>query len=97
MAMHDYRCRNGHVDERLLIPAPAFMDCRFCGETAERIAANRVAVTQPEADLRGMYRRFTEASAEMEHRGESSSGLWQSAKRRAQAQIRAGENPVRST
>lgn len=40
-----------------------FVTCH-CGKMARRSQVNRVAVIGQDADVRGMYRRFTEASAE---------------------------------
>ncbi len=63
-----------------------------CGLVAIREAANRVAITEPSADTRGMFRRFTEASHELAHTtGSESSNDWQRAKQRAQAITSAGE------
>lgn len=84
------------------------MDCaRFfcveCLEDTERQAAYRVAVTAPEADTRGMFRRYREATAEIDHavtKVEQSTGqavqtpnYWRAAKQRAQSMIAAGEAP----
>lgn len=103
MAMHDYRCGNGHTDERLMAPAPAFVDCRFCGDKAERIAANRVAIGSPYVDTRGLYRRYVEASSEMDFaatRIEQNTGqrvetpnFWKSSSERAKQVIASGEAP----
>jgi hypothetical protein len=77
--------------------------CSFCGFTANRLAANRVAVTIPEVDMRGKFRRYEEASQEQEHTAmkvEQSTGqavqappLWRMAKQKAQAMLARGEAP----
>ena len=81
----------------------AYVHCGDCQALAWRVTANRVAVTQPSTDVRGMYRRFTEASLEMDHAAGKverdtgqpvqGRGLWKRAKERALQMIRAGEAP----
>lgn len=105
MPLYDYRDGLGHVTEAIRPSDVHEIPCPRCGEPAERIAANRVAMGFPTVDSRGMFRRFTEASAEMEHAASSyeqrtgqaapDDGLWQAAKQRAAAIERAGENPLR--
>lgn len=63
-----------------------------CGSEAVRLGAYRVAVTEPQADTRGMFRRFTEASHEIARATESEqSNDWAIAKHRAKAIDSAGE------
>lgn len=75
-------------------------NCR-CGAVVRRSGANRVAVAQPQADARGMYRRFAEATAELDHdyakveadleRPVQAPNLWRAAKARHAAMVAAGE------
>lgn len=60
-----------------------------------RVYGYSVAIGQPEPDRRGMFRRFQEASVDLEAQGVSTAGLWDSARRKAQAIVAAGENPYR--
>lgn len=104
MPLYDYRCDRGHVTEAIQPMDRGFIWCPWCDSPADRVAANRVAITAPEVDTRGMFRRFTEASAELDHaatRVEQSTGqavktpnYWLAAKQRAQARIAAGEAPA---
>lgn len=69
-----------------------------------RLGAYRVAVTLPEVDMRGKFRRYEEATAEMDHaaaRIERSTGqavqtppYWQMAKQRVQGMDARGESPA---
>jgi hypothetical protein len=81
----------------------ATLPCR-CGRTAVRQATNRVSTrTATPVDMRGHYRRFQEASAELDHAAtthEAATGqtvappnLWQSAQERAQQMHARGEAP----
>lgn len=103
MPLFDHRCKLGHTTE-LLRPHPADVaDCAVCGNPAPRVAANRVSFGTPAIDARGMFRRFTEAGAEMgraAERAEASTGqaaetppLWAVARQRATAIRAAGESP----
>ena len=103
MPLYSFRCQRNHVQEALRPMNVDRVHCA-CGQPAYRVAANRVAIVGPEVDTRNMYRRFTEASQEMDYSAtkiESATGqsvatppLWRMAKRRAQAMIAAGEAPV---
>lgn len=105
MPLYDYRCADGHVSESLQPFTRTTRPCPTCGSVAQRLAAYRTAIvtTQP-VDSRGLFRRFSEASAEMEFtasRMEQSSGervvtpnLWAAAKQQAQAMVSAGEAPA---
>lgn len=104
MPIYDYRCSTGHTFESIQPMSCDRLFCVPCAETAVRVAANRVAVTQPEVDMRGKYRRYTEATAEMDHAAtkvEASTGqavqappLWRVAKQRAAAMTARGEAPA---
>lgn len=93
MPLIDYRCDKGHVTERVIFgPRPGSIACP-CGALAWR-QWGRVHVIPPEVDSRNMFRRFREATAEMEHRGERGPDLWTAAKTLAQSASRVGENPM---
>ena len=77
--------------------------CAVCDNPAPRRPAHRIAITAPEVDTRGMFRRFQEAGSEFDHaatQNEANTGqpvekpsIWQAAKATAQAMNAAGENP----
>jgi hypothetical protein len=94
--LYVFGCSQGHRTEQIVPLGTETSACALCDEQGcGRVYQYSMAITQPEADVRGMFRRFQEASSEMEHRGETSPHLWQAAKQRAQAEARAGENPIR--
>lgn len=103
MPRYDYRCPSGHVTDTFRPMACSGIDCPVCGSTAERIISRGAAITRPETDTRGMFRRFTEATAEMGYKAdriEQSTGqtvtapdFWHYSKERAQQMISAGEAP----
>lgn len=104
MALYDYRCQNtGHIFESIQPMSRDRLFCIPCAEFAVRQAANRVAVTLPEIDMRGKFRRYEEATAEMDHaarkvestgQAASTPSYWTMAKQRAQAMIARGEAPA---
>lgn len=104
MALYDYTCSRGHVTESIQAMDCSVIPCAVCTSPANRVAANRVAVTLPEIDMRGKFRRYEEATAEMEYTSqkvEASTGqsvqgppLWRMAKSRAQAMSARGEAPA---
>lgn len=106
MPLYVYECPNHGRFEDLSPVALDALVCGDCDERMPRVYGYSMAITQPEVDVRGMFRRFTEATAETDHaatRIERSTGqpvesprLWQAAKARAQAIMAAGENPYRS-
>ena len=91
MPLYDFRCEQGHVTEAIRPVLTTYNQCPECGMCAERIYSNPATFTYPEADTRGMFRRFQEASAE---RPEGGPNLWGAAKQRAAAIERAGETPT---
>ncbi len=102
MPLYEFRCPSGHTSERVRPIDTADIACPECGDPAERSSGvYRVSVAQPEVDTRGMYRRFTEVTAEMDHsatRIEQNTGtsvatpnLWVAAKAKAAAMIAARE------
>lgn len=104
MPLYDYRCPAGHVSEALASMDCTTIVCRRCDATAERLGAYRVAVTQPEVDVRGKFRRFQEATAELDASArtvESSTGqgvttpnYWTAARQRLTAMHARGEAPA---
>jgi len=105
MPLYDYRCTRGHTVERFQPSTVYALACSVCGNPADRAPAHRVAIVGPTTDTRGMFRRFQEASADMDHaasRIEANTGQpvatpdwWSAAKQRAAAIERAGESPLR--
>lgn len=104
MPIYDYRCPRGHVTEAIQSMDRFFIVCPVCESPADRQAANRVAVTLPEIDMRGKFRRYEEATAEMDYAArkvEQSTGqaaqtpsYWAMAKKRANDMIARGEAPA---
>jgi len=104
MPLYEYRDRFGHVTEAIRPFGVDQIPCVQCGSLAARVAANRVSFKAPDIDTRGMFRRFSEASAEIDHAAskvEASIGqavqtpdLWGAARQRAAAIERAGESPL---
>jgi len=95
MPIYIYGCTQGHRTERLVPVGTERSACEVCGESGGRVYQYSMAITQPEVDTRGMFRRFNEAGQEFAHRGVDTSGVWQAAKRLADAHMKAGELPAR--
>ena len=94
MPLVDYRCGIGHTTERVIFGAkPPSMPCPTCGRRAPR-QWGAVHIVAPEVDSRNMFRRFSEASAEIEHMGLPGPDLWRASKNLARAASRVGENPM---
>lgn len=105
MPLYDWRCRDcDHVTESLGQPWDDIRRCQ-CGGVAERQFPNRPPMTvAPYVDTRNWYRRYTEASAEIDHavtRHERDTGqpapdlgLWNAARQTANAMVAAGEAPA---
>lgn len=94
MPLYLYGCGDGHRSEALRPVGTESIPCPECGAPTRRVYGYSLALTQPEPDTRGMFRRFSEASQELEHRGYRGPNLWQRAKRRAEAMVEAGEHPA---
>jgi hypothetical protein len=106
MPLYDFRDGLGHTTEAIRSSGVYEILCDQCGATATRVAANRVSFKAPDIDSRGMFRRFTEATAEIDHAAskvEADTGqpvqtpnLWGAARQRAAAIERVGESPLPS-
>lgn len=104
MPLYDFLCQRSHVTESIQPMDRSVIVCPVCLSPANRQAANRVTMAMPEVDKRGMFRRFQEASQEIDHaaaRQEQSTGqaiqtpnYWGAAKERAKRMIAAGEAPA---
>ncbi len=97
MPLYVFECSEHGRVERLCPAGQAKAVCAHCALLMPRVYGYSVAITQPEPDTRGMFRRFTEASAELDHKGVDGSSLWKQAQRTAGAMIAAGENPHERT
>lgn len=104
MPLYSYVCSRGHTTELLRNMSVEVVCCTVCDSPAPRSPANRIAITAPTIDSRGMFRRYSEASAEIDYaasKEEARTGqtvqtpdLWSAAKARAAAIERAGEHPL---
>lgn len=95
MPIYRYECPAEHRSEELVPVDTASIACPECGLATHRIYGYSMAITQPEPDTRGMFRRYQEASSELERRSPELPSLWQPSKARAQAIQAAGESAVR--
>jgi putative FmdB family regulatory protein len=104
MPLYDVRCEQGHQHEVLRHWTEAdAVACPDCGGPAQRTYNYRVAIGQPATDTRGLFRRFTEASSEIDYAAttaEQNTGqalqtpnIWRHAKAKAAAMVAAGEAP----
>lgn len=91
MPLYDWRCDDGHTAEAIRSSSQREMACTSCSATAYRQVTNRVAIVGPTTDMRGMFRRYTEASQEIG--AAATSALWPVAKSQALAMTAAGEAP----
>ena len=105
MAIFDFTCAAGHTTEAIRRPAVIGIACPVCARMARRSGVNRgIGIVGPTTDTRGLFRRYQEASAEIDfaaQRVEAQTGqparvpdFWGAAKQRAAAIERAGENPL---
>jgi isopenicillin N synthase-like dioxygenase len=107
MPLYDFSCSGGHVEEHIVPTTVRRRDCGSCDRPSLRQFSSQIAVVGPTTDTRGMYRRYVEASAEIDHAAtkyEHDSGkaatlpnLWTQSKALAGAMTVAGENPLKST
>lgn len=91
MALFDFRCPEGHTTEAIRPSDVRWIACPSCDLTADRQFSSSVAIVGPTTDMRGMFRRYQEASSEM---GGAPSGAWNAAKAQANAMSMAGEAPL---
>ncbi len=99
----EFICSRGHVNEHIRPVTVQVEVCAVCGNPAPRRPAHRIAITRPEVDTRGMFRRYQTATQEMDYAAtqiEANTGqpvetpsIWQAAKATAAAMNAAGENP----
>lgn len=104
MPLFDYTCPRGHVHELVRPLGTEGVPCPTCGQAATRSHVHRFDVRGPTVDTRGMFRRFNEATHELDHaatRIEANTGApvatpsyYRMARARANAMIAAGEAPV---
>jgi len=97
MPLRDVLCDQDHRSE-VLVPATAeTFICPECGGSAKRVYGGYQAasVHAKADDMRGMFRRFNEASQELEHRGYGGPSPWSYSKHRAKSIDNAGENTTR--
>ncbi len=94
MPLYDFACMHKHTTEALRGSGVYAIPCGTCGRQAERQFSSRVAIVGPTTDTRNMFRRFQEASAELDHSAAPTLGLWHQSKARAVAMTAAGENPL---
>jgi hypothetical protein len=104
MPIYHFRDHEGHTTEAIRPMDCTSIECPHCGAEAVRLGAYRVAVTLPEVDMRGKFRRYQEATAEMDYAAtkvEQSTGqavqappYWRMAKAQAKAMSARGEAPA---
>lgn len=104
MPLYDFACMHKHTTEALRGSEVYQISCSTCGRKATRQFSSRVAIIGPTTDTRGMFRRYQEASAELDHSATKyeslndatapSLGLWQQSREQAKAMTAAGESPI---
>ncbi len=105
MPNYEFRCVRGCVSDLVRPLGTEQAACPFCGEPAARThAPSRFDVIGPTVDTRGMFRRWQEATSEIDHGAskiEANTGepvqtpnFWKQAKQKAAAMVAAGEAPV---
>ncbi len=103
MPLFDFECSCGIAQEAIRPSGTESVDCP-CGRPARRVIARRFGIVGPTTDLRGMFRRFQESTAEIDHtyskaeanleRPLEAPKLWAASKQRADAMTAAGEAPT---
>ena len=97
MPLYDYTCQRGHRQELIRPIGTEGVPCPACGGAAIRSHVHHFDVVGPTVDSRGLYRRYTEASAEISYaatkQGVPGPRLWPQTKRRVKQMIAAGEAP----
>lgn len=94
MPLYVFECPEHGRFEELVRRGEDEWACPRCLAGCRRAYQYSVALGKPSVDLRGMYRRFSEASAEHADKGVDMSGAWPAMKARGRAMDRAGENPL---
>lgn len=102
MPLYRFKCQRNHEIEALRPMSVDQVHCA-CGLPALRQGAYRVATLTPTVDMRGKFRLFQEASAEIDHAAsavEASTGqtvatpnIWHAAKESAKQMQQRGEAP----
>lgn len=97
MPLYDYVCEHGHITPRIVELGRGVVLCPVCGGNAKKVSVYQVShvMASGKESLGKKYKRFQEASAEIDYtctKFESETnakvpdlGLWQSAKREAEA------------
>ncbi len=93
MPLYVFECPEHGRDERLVKAGTARASCPACTRLMPRVYGYALAITHPEVDTRGMFRRYQEASADLAAKGAEPAARWPEVRRRAQAMTAAGENP----
>ena len=94
MPLFDYRCENNHRQERLVPAGLETTACVECGAPAVKVYGYKIVQISPDVDTRGMFRRYVEASEEMEYRDYNGPSLWKASKNLVRESNRVGENPM---
>ena len=105
MALYTYICNLAHTTEAIRPLDTSLIPCEVCQRVATRVRVNRgVSIVAPTVDTRGMFRRYQEATAELNMAASSieadtggvvrTPNYWKLAKRRAAAMAAANESPV---
>ena len=104
MPLFDYMCPWRHMTESIQPSTVRNIRCSRCGGDAERQISRRFGIVGPTTDLRNMFRRFNEASAEMNYAADTyeqrtgvaapEQNLWERSLATANAMIDAGEAPT---
>lgn len=105
MPLYDFVCPAGHATERRAGYSVEVVACD-CGQTASRRAVNRIGFSgfaktpQGKADFYQDYRRFSEASSEMDYKASryesegatvTTPNFFKAAKEQAAGMVKAGE------
>lgn len=93
MPLYEYRCEDGHRTE-LVRPIGFDDESCWCGKPSKRGHVHRVISREPEVDLRGMYRRFNEASQEISAAGGDIGAVYRESKATAGEMVTRGETPT---
>ena len=67
MPLYIFGCDQGHHAERVRPMGTETIDCPVCSKPARRSVLHTFHVVGPTVDTRGMFRRYQEASQEIDH------------------------------